>query len=258
MVGLKSKSTQHRLPDWKTVQYEGITVYYLKELDGGALDFGEEAFVKTVGNMFGSVGTACEFCSGPGFIGFSLLARGLCKKLCLVDINPDAITCCKKTIRENGLENEVTTYLSDGLAKVPPSEKWDLVVSNPPHFDGTRKMYENDIIAIDPDWTIHQKFYKNIPRLLSNNGSVLFLENITGAPESMWKGMIIKNGLKFKKTFWEKQPPATMLKRTLTAISLLSWGSITRFIRACIRQRDSNFLLQRAYPYYFVWSTKSA
>ena len=34
----------------------------------------------------------------------------------------------------NGLQDRVRVYLSDGLNGIPSSEKWDLVVSNPPHF----------------------------------------------------------------------------------------------------------------------------
>lgn len=255
-IKAKRKNIISSTVNWKTIQYGDINVYYLPELDGGALDFGEEAFTNTVKKMYGSVGTICEFCAGPGFIGFALLARGLCKKLCLVDINPLAIECCKKTIKENGLEDSVTTYVSDGLKQVPQKEKWDLVVSNPPHFDGTQKMYENDIIAIDPGWVIHEKFYHEVPHHLSRNGQVLFLENITGAPVEMWKVMIEKNGLKFVSTFWQKHPPAKFIKRTLNIISLLSWATIKRFILTCIKQKNSNFLFKRVYPYYFVQAKK--
>ncbi len=261
MVTLKTKTQSKKYPrisdtSWKTIKYSDITVFYLHELDGGALDFGEEAFVNTVRELYGSVDNLCEFCCGPGFIGFSLLARGLCKKLSLVDINPDAIACCKKTITENSLKDRVTIHLSDGLSAVGNLEVWDLVISNPPHFDGTRKMYENDIIAIDPDWIIHDKFYRDVPRHLSKKGQVLFLENVTGAPEDMWKRMIEKNGLKFIKTFWEKQPTQKYVKRTFNIISLLSWGSIKRFIATCIKQKNTNFLFRRVYPYYFVQAKK--
>src|SRR3989344_3099040 len=245
----KNKGLISSNADWKIIHYDGIDVYYLAELDGGALDFGEEAFTNTVKKKYRKVGTVCEFCAGPGFIGFALLARGLCKKLCLVDINPIAIECCKKTIKENGLGKRVTTYVSDGLKHVPKKEVWDLVVSNPPHFDGTVEMYKKDIIAIDPGWVIHEKFYKDVPQHLSKNGSVLFLENIVGAPESLWEPMITKNALRFKGIFWEKHPPQKLVKRIVHIISVLNFDAIKRFITLCIKQKNTNFLAQRVYPY---------
>lgn len=251
------KFRKSNLYNWKTIQYGDIKVYYLQELDGGALDFGEEAFVNNVKSRYGRVDRLCEFCAGPGFIGFSLLAHGLCKKLCLVDVNPQAIECCRKTIAENGLKNRVAVYVSDVLKGVPKKEVWDLVVSNPPHFDGTKEMYKKDIIAIDPGWMIHDQFYKTVSVHLSKKGSLLFLENITGAPENMWKEMINKNGLKFVSTFWEQHPPAKLVQRTLTIISLLSWNSVRRFIKGSIKQRNTNFLFQRVYPYYFVLAKKN-
>ena len=38
------------------------------------------------------------------FIGFSLLAHGICDKLTVADVNPEAVECCKKTVKENKLE----------------------------------------------------------------------------------------------------------------------------------------------------------
>ena len=87
----------------------------------------KKPFVK---KLIGKVSRICEFGSGPGFIGFSLLSNGLCDSLCLIDINPEAVKLCKKTIQENKLESKVSIYLSDGLSNIPSSEKWDLVVSN--------------------------------------------------------------------------------------------------------------------------------
>ena len=74
-----------------------------------------------------------EWCAGPGFIGFSLLGHGLTDTLCLADVNPAAVDACNETIRRNGLEGRVDVYVSDGLAAIPASERWNLVVGNPPH-----------------------------------------------------------------------------------------------------------------------------
>src|SRR3990167_6762042 len=95
---------------FKVIKYGNIKVFYLPELHGGGMDFGQD-YLPVVRKLFGKVDYVCEFASGPGFIGFSLLANDLCKKLCLVDINPLAIKCCKKTIEANNLGKVVTTYV---------------------------------------------------------------------------------------------------------------------------------------------------
>jgi tRNA1(Val) A37 N6-methylase TrmN6 len=70
-----------------------------------------------------------EWCAGPGFIGFALLGYGFCDTLCLADVK-----ACRLTVTQNGLAERVTVYHSDNLDGIPPSERWDLVVGNPPHF----------------------------------------------------------------------------------------------------------------------------
>ena len=70
-----------------SVRYKDIVVYYQSELDGGGRGFGQ-TYVPIVQKIWGNVDTACEFCAGPGFIGFSLLAHGLCDNLFLADVNP--------------------------------------------------------------------------------------------------------------------------------------------------------------------------
>ena len=83
---------------------------------------------------FTQVDRIFEFCSGPAYIGYSLLAHGFCKNLTLADINPEAIKCVRKTASYNNVEHLVNIYHSDIFESIPETEKFDLVVSNPPHF----------------------------------------------------------------------------------------------------------------------------
>ena len=136
--------------------YNDIVVYWRPELSGGGLSYGQQ-FIPVTKKLFGKVKRIHEFCAGPGFIGFSLLANGLCDTLCLSDINPEAIKAMKLTVKKNRLEDKVDIYLSNGLKNIPEYEKWDLVVSNPPHFS-----YDvgRGIIATDPKWNLHKNFYQ--------------------------------------------------------------------------------------------------
>src|SRR5215467_9087861 len=115
------------------IKFREISVVFEPALDGGGSTFGQE-FIQVVADRIGPSQHIFEFCAGPGFIGFSLLAHGLCEKLTLADINPEAVQACRRTIADNALSDRVSVYCSDNLQDIPAAEKWDLVVSNPPHF----------------------------------------------------------------------------------------------------------------------------
>src|SRR6266849_6601347 len=112
-----------RNTNYCTVRYNGINVSYLPHLEGGGMGFGQ-TYLPVVRALFGKVGRVYEFCAGPGFIGFSLLAHRCCETLCLSDVNPEAVEATKETVRQNKLENRVSVYLSDALDGIPAKEKW--------------------------------------------------------------------------------------------------------------------------------------
>ena len=141
MTGLL-KSFEHRYVKpwlrrfwpWRKKRLAGIRVHYMKHLDGGGSSFGQEYIALFRRNGMPAQGRAFEWCAGPGFIGFSLLGHSLCQSLCLADINPEAVEACRRTVKDNSLSERVTIYHSDNLATVPATERWNLVVGNPPHF----------------------------------------------------------------------------------------------------------------------------
>lgn len=181
-----------RIRPAKRVDLGGVTVEYKSELDGGGLEFGQDfiPFLRSRGmpkhpRLF-------EWCAGPAFIGFSMLGHGLCETLCLADINPAAVTRCKNTVRLNHLEDRVSVYESNNLRSIPRSERWNLVVSNPPHFID---QYEGDIRAHDPDWEIHREFFNTIHPYLADNGVIVLQENNRGSTVETFREMIDAAGL---------------------------------------------------------------
>ena len=190
----------------KHVRYNNIEVTYEENLNGGGMRFGQQ-YIPVIKEKFGKVDHIFEFCSGPGFIGFSLLANNLCDKLTLADINPEAIRACNETIKNNNLESKVSAYVSDCLDNIPETEKWDLVVSNPPHtFCSSEDEYKKNIILYDPHFRIHRKFYNNIRKFLKPTGSVLFQEHTESTNVSDFKEMIETNGLKIVDVFVHTPP----------------------------------------------------
>jgi len=215
---------------YDTVKYGKISVTYEPHLDGGGMGFGQE-FVQVVKEKFGKVHHVFEFCAGPGFIGFSLLANGLCEKLTLSDINPEACRACEETVRKNNLQSKVSIYLSDCLDAIPESEKWDLVVSNPPHWPSLEDAYREDIKMFDPNFIIHDKFYRDICLFLKPGGSILFQENGRATKAADFIPMIHKNGLEIVEVFTAKPP---------SVLQCLLKGKKLKYSKPS--------------PYYFIWS----
>jgi hypothetical protein len=176
---------------YRTVRYGRIETVYLPELEGGGMGFGQ-AYVPMVVELFGKVGRVHEFCSGPGFIGFSLLGLGLCESLCLTDVNPLAVEAVRETIRRNHLGSRVSVYLSDALDGVPRGERWDLVVSNPPHF---RDQYAGSLRHHDPGWECHRRFYAKVATHMHAGSSLLIQENFDGSDVGDFRPMIEQAGL---------------------------------------------------------------
>jgi methylase of polypeptide subunit release factors len=76
------------------------------------------------------------------------------------------------------------------------SEKWDLVVSNPPHFfSESHQDHLNDLRRVDSQWHVHEEFYANVGRHLNKGASILFQENYMGSSEDTFAEMLRKNGL---------------------------------------------------------------
>ena len=181
------------LQPYRRVSFAGIEVQYERHLDGGGATFGQGFIPFLQSRGMPRQQRVFEWCAGPGFIGFSLLAHGLCNTLCLADINPEAVEACRRTIALNGIGDKVAVYLSDNLKDIPKEERWDLVVSNPPHFVD---QYVGNIRGHDPDWRIHREFLGSIGTFLAPNGVVVLQENNAGSTVDTFRTMIEQAHLK--------------------------------------------------------------
>jgi methylase of polypeptide subunit release factors len=186
---------------YQTVSYNGITVYYSPDLVGGGEKYGQD-YLAQIAERFGTVGRVFEWCAGPGFMGFSLLAHGLCRSLCLADVNPAAVTACRETVRRNGLADRVAVYQSDCFDAIPLAEQWDLAIGNPPH-SGTDAVlpWGQSCIYMDAGWALHRRFYRDVARFLSPGASVLIQENADLSTPDTFRPMIAAGGLRFADSF---------------------------------------------------------
>jgi hypothetical protein len=101
---------------------------------------------------------------------------------------------CRRTIEENHLAKRVSVYQSNNLADIPPSEQWNLVVSNPPHFIGDFDEAWT-LRAFDKDWNIHRRFFATIGKFLAPDGVIVLQENGRGSTVESFRDMIDKAGL---------------------------------------------------------------
>jgi 16S rRNA G966 N2-methylase RsmD len=208
-----------RLRPSRHVSYAGIGISYRAELDGGGTEFGQDfiSFFKARGMP--KQKRVFEWCSGPGFISFSLLGRGLCETLCLADINPDAVASCKRTVQVNKLSGRVSVYQSDNLTSIPRSERWDLVISNPPHFVD---QYQGDLRAHDPGWQIHRDFFATIGDFLNAGGIIVLQENNRGSTVETFRQMIEQSGLEI--AFADGDSPTLTNKSSFYYIGIVRRG----------------------------------
>lgn len=166
-------------------QYDGIDVHYSADLDGDGTSMAQSFVDYIRANHAASIPfeNAFEWCAGPGFIGFALLATGICRNLVLGEINPKAVAAALETISGNSLTDRVRIAQGDNLSGVLAGERFDLVVSNPPNFFCLNPRHpsyarlRNDLRPNDPGWDLHRRFYAEIPRFL-RPGALLCIEEV--------------------------------------------------------------------------------
>ena len=119
-----------------------------------------------------------DICTGSGCIGISTAHFRSSAYVDLIDISDKAIEIAKKNIVRNNVQSRVKVQKMDILNEYP-SEKYDIVVSNPPYI-------ETEVIN-----TLQTEVKNHEPRLALDGGEdgLIFYRRITEiAPEILKKG----------------------------------------------------------------------
>lgn len=179
----------------KTKGQNKFELFFTEELNGGGMGFGAE-YPEIIRKLYpNKIFNHClDWCSGPGFIGLEILDQGLCKELSLVDIYQPAIDHAQHTITHNNLQNSVTTYCTGDIVTLP-NVKFDLVVSNPPHYNYDGE-HPTKRIRDDANWDIHRNFYNKIGNFLTDDAVIIMQENMHGSTVDDFREMIESNNLK--------------------------------------------------------------
>ncbi len=160
-----------------------------------------------------------DICCGVGIVGmtiFSKLGNEAVKHVALSDINIFNLNSLRRTLALNHLDHllgeRIACYLSEGLSQVPRGEKFDLIVSNPPHYFVTDRTKDGlspgRLGTYDAGWSFHQSFYEQCHEYLTDRGEVWFLENSAGATEEVLLPFIqLNSALKYEKQIREPLDP---------------------------------------------------
>jgi methylase of polypeptide subunit release factors len=176
-------------------------VYHDSQDDGGGTWFGQE-YVSQVSQRYGKVNRCLEWCSGPGFIGWALLAHDLCDHITFQDCHAAVSQGISITADRNNSTDRAAFWCGNTVSCIPP-QQFDLVVANPPHYLECPGDENYQRLAVDTDWSAHQSFFAQISSYLAPNGRILLQENQAGSLKGVadfWH-MIFSNRLRVS-AYW--------------------------------------------------------
>jgi len=188
-----------------------IAVYFDPRFDGGGRVPGQD-LVPVINELYPDkvFRNGFEWCSGVGFMGFSLLAHNVCENLYLGDIYEPALRQADKTIAnlpEKYSQRTVRTMHMKGMSDLDESLKFDLIVSNPPHHDWTVPVFYGDYVcdeeilrmSIDPKWKVHSEFFRTVKKNLAEDGVILLMEASQASSPDTFRSMIEDAGLRINR-----------------------------------------------------------
>lgn len=147
-----------------------------------------------------------DICCGVGVLGLSLFAglreRSIVSEIVFADINIFNLNALEQTLERNGLGamvgKQVRWYLTDGLSHLPPQERFDLIVGNPPHYSAATTPSDNlsagRLGTYDVGWKFHDAFYAAVDRHLKPGGEIWLLENAAAARTEDFLPFVQANG----------------------------------------------------------------
>ncbi len=87
-----------------------------------------------------------DLCTGSGCIAIALALHFEDVTVDAVDISRDALEVAAVNVAHHGVDSQVNLIESDLLAKIPPQQQYDLIVSNPPYVDA------HDMAELPPEF----------------------------------------------------------------------------------------------------------
>lgn len=192
-------------PQWR--------VSYDSRDEGGGTWFGQE-YIEVLQKKYSTQWHHClEWCSGPGFIGFGIMAHGLCQNLTLQDRHAPLTDHVNQTCVWNNCKTRTDFFLGDSIGCIP-ARQFDLIVANPPHYLECPGDDNYQRLAVDTNWQTHENFFQNVSFYLARDGIILLQENQAGSLRGVYEfwDMIHNNRLEVtaywtSTRYWNAQGP---------------------------------------------------
>lgn len=195
----------------------GLKVFYTKETHGGGIPIFPD-FINVIKTLYPDrkFKNCLEWCAGPGFIGFAVLANNISSHLTLLENYQPALDLARATVEENKLNDKVDLILSDNFKSANIDLEFDLIIGNPPHYCTDVyakhiKHWENTTkrIYYDKDWNTHFNFFKTVYSKLTDDGKILLIEHVRGSSEETFLDILKENKLKITNHFFSPTMPET-------------------------------------------------
>ena len=100
-----------------------------------------------------------------------------------VDINATAVECARANVARNGVMNHVRVLRSDVFDALTASDRFDLIVSNPPFYDRAVRSDADRAFATGPDNEFFRRVAADLASRLVPGGSLILVHSSDAAWE---------------------------------------------------------------------------
>lgn len=191
---------------------KGLVRYYASHTEGGGMAMRDLLVERIKQHGKQSYKRGYEWCSGSGPLGYELLDQKIVEHITFSDYYSKAITDCLLTAEKNNIEHSVSAFVTGVVSNIPQLDKWDLVVSNPPHVwdlpsaqrDVKKrhpKISEQDLrnicrVLVDEGMETHKEFFGSIRSRLTDDADLFIIEH-DHTIKDVFISMAEAGGLKF-------------------------------------------------------------
>ena len=89
--------------------------------------------------------SALDFGTGSGCIAIALAVKCPAARVLAVDLSAEALELARQNAKQNSVMERIKFANGDGFAAVPPGQRFDLIISNPPYIASA------EIATLDPE-----------------------------------------------------------------------------------------------------------
>jgi len=120
-----------------------------------------------------------DLCCGGGALGLALTLAFPESRVLLTDLSAEALALCQENVHKHRLEERVRLRQGDLWAAVPPNERFDLIVANPPYVAAGDPV-EPSVLVYEPELALFsgdggmacaKRILAELPERLERRGS---------------------------------------------------------------------------------------